>query len=330
MRKPIVKEMKPQEIIDKLQRDREEFNALPTSEKIQRNREARIASLLKVGYLSPDEAQGYREQLTELPQNRKDLVVAYFLLGIDSHKDLLPTTEETARRAEVIASFHLSERGALRNGTTIADILTTEEQSRWSSDLSKSHIEANLRRAENFVDAKRKRIKGKLLKLFPILIGASLAENEKQGKEEALDAIPYLRESLKEWGYKGKGQSLNAKEKAAIERAASHYLDLIELAFLNGVGIIRYEEYKSLQDEEGDFKEKFFYRDIYDEALTEWESIYLLFDNAVAEFYAEETATEAINFLRLYYEAILEKETTYFQETLQGTKFNYLLEEKKC
>lgn len=322
--------MKLQERINKLQRDREAFNALPTSEKIKRNREARIASLLKVGYLSPDEAQGYREQLTELPQDRKGLVVAYFLLGIESHKDLLPTTEETARRAEVIASFHLSERGALWNGATISDTLTPEEQTRWISELSKSHIEANLRRAENFVDAKRKRIKGKLLKLFPILIGVTLAEDEKQGKEEALDDIPYFRKSLKEWGYKGKGKSLNAKEKAAIERAASHYLDLIELAFLNGVGILRYEEYKSLQDEEGTFKEKFFYRDVYDEALTEWESIYLLFDNAVAEFYAEETAMEAINFLRLYYEGIFDKEATYLQEALQGTKFNYLLEEKKC
>lgn len=322
--------MELQEFTDKLQRDREEFNALPTSEKIQRNREARIASLLNIGYLSPDEAQGYREQLTELPQDRKGLVVAYYLLGVDSHKELLPTTEEKARIDEVIASFHLSERGALRNGKTIADTLTPDEQSRWSSDLHKTHIEANLKRAEIFVDAKRKRIKGELLKLFPILIGISLAEDEKQGKERELDAIPYLRESLKEWGYNGKGKSLNASDKAAIERAASHYLDLIELAFLNGVGMLRYEEYKPLRYENDEFKEDFIYRDVYDEALTEWETIYLLFDNAIAEFYAEGTAKEAIDFLRLYYKAIFVKEATYFQEALQGTKFNYLLEEKKC
>lgn len=309
--------MELQEIKDKLQRDREEFNALPTSEKIQRNREARIASLLKVGYLSPDEAQGYREQLTELPQDRKGLVVAYFLLGIESHKDLLPTTEEKARIAEVIASFHLPERGALRNGTTIADTLTPDEQSRWSSDLSKSHIEANLRRAENFVDAKRKRIRSEILSFIPLELAYALLEDE---EEKEWDIIPSLRGHLKEWGYKGKGKSLNASDKAAIERAASYYLDLIELSFLNGVGMLRNEEYEKSPNE------PLLYRDEYDEALTQYSATYLLLDNAIGEFFGEATAKECIVFLRDMYSKAYEA----FKDKIQGTKFNYLLEEKKC
>lgn len=51
------------DILKTIQEEREAFNALPTSEKIKQNREARVASLLNVGYITPDEAKTYREQL---------------------------------------------------------------------------------------------------------------------------------------------------------------------------------------------------------------------------------------------------------------------------
>ena len=312
------------DILKTIQEDREAFNALPTSEKIRRNRESGVASLLNVGYITPDEAKTYREQLTELPKDRKGLVVAYFLTGKGSSLDTIPSTEESERIAEIIASFRIQERGLLRNGKTLVDGFTPEERTRWTEELSNAHTEANITKAETFVDAKRSRIRAKLLQLQTILIATSLVENEQEGE---LDAIPYLREQLQERGYRAKAKSLNDADKAAIQGAASHYLDLLELAFLNGVGLLRYEEYKSLQDEEGGFKENFYYRDAYDEALTEFESTYLLLDNVVAPFYTDGTAREAIDFLSKFYKGIFEE--GYFMETLKGTKFNYLIEEAK-
>lgn len=310
------------DILKTIQEEREAFNALPSSEKIRKNRESGVASLLNVGYITPDEAKFYREQLTELPTERKGLVVAYFLTGKGSSLDTIPSTEESERIAEIIASFRIQERGLLRNGKTLVDGFTPEERTRWTEELSNAHTEANITKAETFVDAKRSRIRAKLLQLQTILIATSLVENEQEGE---LDAIPYLREQLQERGYRAKAKSLNDADKAAIQGAASHYLDLLELAFLNGVGLLRYEEYKSLQDEEGGFKENFYYRDAYDEALTEFESIYLLLDNVVAPFYTDGTAREAIDFLSKFYKRIFEE--GYFTETLRGTKFNYLIEE---
>lgn len=316
------------DILKTIQEEREEFNALPTSEKIKRNRERRVASLLNVGYITPDEAKTYREQLTELPQDRKGLVVAYFLLGIESHLDTIPSTEETKRIEEIIGSFHLSERGALRNGKTIADTLTPEEQSRWSSELSQAHTEEQIRKAETFVDAKRNRIRGQLLKFIPYFIASSLLEDE-QGEESELDAIPYLREQLQERGYRAKAKSLNDADKAAIQGAASHYLDLIELAFLSGVGLIRYEEYRGYLSEDGERWEKdFLYRDALDEALTEFETIYILLDNAIARHYTDGTPKDAIEEMKFIFRKMLEESSSFVTlQGIEGSKFNYLIEE---
>lgn len=309
-----------------LQRDREELEALPTPEKIRKEREGYIADLLKVGYLSSDEAERYnKEQLTELPQDRKSLVVAYFLLGVENYKDIVQTTEEYEQMNRVIRSFHLYEKGALQDDTTIADVLTPKEVDRFISELSRVRIEARIKRAEEFVDAKRRRIRGSLLNFFPLLICSSLAEYEKE-EELELDPIPNLKDHLKEWGYRGRGKSLNAKDRDAIEKAASYYLDLLELASLNGVGILRYEEYRGLRDNNGAFKSDFIYRDEYDEALTEWECLYDLFNMAVRDFYVDGTARDAIGFLNKYYEKV----GGYFAEVLKGTKYNYFSEERKC
>lgn len=315
------------DILKTIQDDREAFNALPTSEKIRKSRERGVASLLNVGYITPDEAKTYREQLTELPKDRKGLVVAYFLTGKGSSLDTIPSIEETNHIKEIIGSFHLSERGALRDGKTIADTLTPDEQSRWSRELSEAHTKEEIRQAETFVDAKRNRIRGQLLKFIPYAIASSLLEDE-QEEEEELDTIPYLREQLQERGYRAKAKSLNDKDKAAIQGAASHYLDLLELAFLNGEGLLRYEEYKSLQNEDGSFKENFYYRDALDEALTEFETIYLLLYFAIDTHYTDGTPKGAIAFLKDVTEKIIEENGSYFPN-MESSKFNYLIEEAK-
>lgn len=310
------------DILKTIQEEREEFNALPTSEKLKRNRERRVASLLNVGYITPDEAKTYREQLTELPQDRKGLVVAYFLLGLDRDLDV----EDVKRIEEIVASFHLSERGALRNGKTIADTLTADELSRWSSELSKATIESDIKQAETFVDAKRNRIRKQLLKFIPILIASSLLEDEKEPGAE-LDAIPYLREQLRKRGYRANAKSLNDGDKEAIQGAASHYLDLLELAFLSGVGKLRYEEYKGYLSEDGERWEKdFLYRDAFDEALTEFEEGYLLLYHSIATHYADGTPKGAIDFLKDLYTKLIEESNE--SSSIKSSKFNYLIEEE--
>ena len=319
--------MKNEELLKQMEQDKEAFNNLPTSEKLRVNREGRVASLLKVGYITPDEATTYREQLNELPQDRKGLVIAYYLLGIDSHLDLLPTMETSERIAEVVASYHLQERGALQNGKTIADVLTTAERDKFVGELSAIHIQENIKRAENFVDSRRNRIRAFLLKLLPLEIALSLSAPEPKTKED-LDSIPYLRELLQERGYRAKAKSLNDGERKAIQEAALYFLNLLELAFLNGEGLLRYKEYKDyLSEDESRWEKELLYRDVYDEALTEYEIIYLLLDNAIAPFYADGTAKDSLDFLRGYKEALLSGELKDRYNELKGGKFSYLLEE---
>lgn len=315
------------EILKQMQVDEEAFNSLPTSEKLRVSREKRVASLLEVGYITPDEAKTYREQLTELPQDRKGLVVAYYLRGLYNSLYETPTMETTEKIADTIASFHLSERGALKNGKTIADTLTPEEQIRWTDELTAIHISEEIKIAETFVDAKRKRIRAKLLNFLSLEIAVSLSMPD----DGELDSIPYLRELLQEKGYRANAKSLNDGDKKAIQEAALHYLNLLELSFLNGVGLLRYEEYKSLRDEEDEtFKEDFYYRDVYDEALTEFECTYLAFDRAISVTYSDNTPKVCLDFLdTIYRKAYLQEEEGIFKVKLNGGKFSYLLEEAK-
>lgn len=301
------------------QENREAFNALPLSEKIKKNREAGVEKLMSVGYITPDEAKTYREQLIKLPKNRKGLVVAYFLLLAD-RQNLPPTIAEEERIKDIIASFNLRKRGEYGEGTTLYNMLTTDEQKRWVNELTSSHIKAEIEKVETFIDAKRNRIRAYFLKFFPISIAYTLMEDEK-GANKDMDAIPYLRENLWKWGYRGKGESLSEKDKEAIAKAASHLLDLIELAVLSGEAAIRYEEYKKYRNKEG-WTETFNYRDEYDEALTEWETEFKLLLYAVQESYRQPTAKEALSILKEYLK-------DYEEYGIKGTKFYSLLEEAK-
>lgn len=304
------------DILKTIQEEREEFNALPTSEKLKRKREEGIASLLRVGYITPEEAKTYSEQLTELPQDRKGLIVAYFLLGIGiRHID----TEMSERIREIVGSFRIQERGL--HGRALLEGFSPEERTRWTEELSEAQILADITKAETFVDAKRRRIRAKLIPFQTLLTATSLVMDE---EDEEGNAIPYLREELKRQGYRAKAKKLNKADREAIQGAASHYIDLLELSLLNGVGTLRNEEYRSLQDEDGYFKEDFYYRDVYDEALLEFVT-YQVLEETIAHFYADGTAREAISLLSEFYLKISER--GIIKETLKGTKFESLTEE---
>ena len=307
------------------QQGREELNTLSLSEKIKKAREIRVASLLNAGYITPEEAEIYREPLEELPKDRKGLVVAYYLSGVESRKDIAPSLEFSEKIGSIIGSFRLHERGALKDGRTIADTLAPEERIRWASSLSRAHAEEHIKYAEDFVATKRGRIRKQLLKFVRLFIISSLAEDE----EPELDPIPYLRDRLREHGYQPYTRSLSDTDKEAIEEAASYYLDLLELAFLTGLGIIRREEYKRLRDEKGAFREDFYYRDELDEALTEYDSVYSLLTNAVVGFYADGSTRGVVEYLSGVYKKVLQEESSLeFLAEIRRSRFKSLLEEK--
>ena len=307
------------------QQGRGELNTLSLSEKIKKAREIRVASLLNAGYITPEEAEIYREPLEELPKDRKGLIVAYYLSGVESRKDIAPSLEFSEKIGSIIGSFRLHERGALKDGRTIADTLAPEERIRWASSLSRAHAEEHIKYAEDFVATKRGRIRKQLLKFVRLFIISSLAEDE----EPELDPIPYLRDRLREHGYQPYTRSLSDTDKEAIEEAASYYLDLLELAFLTGLGIIRREEYKRLRDEKGAFREDFYYRDELDEALTEYDSVYSLLTNAVVGFYADGSTRGVVEYLSGVYKKVLQEESSLeFLAEIRGSRFKSLLEEK--
>ena len=307
------------------QQGREEPNTLSLSEKIKKAREIRVASLLNAGYITPEEAEIYREPLEELPKDRKGLVVAYYLSGVESRKDIAPSLEFSEKIGSIIGSFRLRERGALKDGRTIADTLTPEERIRWASSLSRAHAEEYIKYAEDFVATKRGRVRKQLLKFVRLFIISSLAEDE----EPELDPITFLRARLRDHGYQPYTRSLSDTDKEAIEEAASYYLDLLELAFLTGLGIIRREEYKRLRDEKGAFREDFYYRDELDEALTEYDSVYSLLTNAVVGFYADGSTRGVVEYLSGVYKKVLQEESSLeFLAEIRGSRFKSLLEEK--
>ena len=307
------------------QQGREELNTLSLSEKIKKAREIRVASLLNAGYITPEEAEIYREPLEELPKDRKGLIVAYYLSGVESRKDIAPSLEFSEKIGSIIGSFRLRERGALKDGRTIADTLTPEERIRWASSLSRAHAEEYIKYAEDFVATKRGRVRKQLLKFVRLFIISSLAEDE----EPELDPITFLRARLRDHGYQPYTRSLSDTDKEAIEEAASYYLDLLELAFLTGLGIIRREEYKRLRDEKGAFREDFYYRDELDEALTEYDSVYSLLTNAVVGFYADGSTRGVVEYLSGVYKKVLQEESSLeFLAEIRRSRFKSLLEEK--
>ena len=317
--------MNYEEIKETFRKEREAFNSLPTAEQMKRRREGGVRALLNMGYITPDEADRYRRELTALPQDRKGLVVAYFfkLLEIDLDRET-PTMEMTEQIDRLIASYNFRERGAYQNGKTIRDVLTEEEWTQLKEKIALIPIRQTIKRVETFVDSKRRRIRSKVRAFLLLEIALSLSETKPKGD---IDNIPNLRRTLQENGYKGKGKSLNEEDKQALQKAALYYLDLIECAFLSGIGEQRYEEYRDYLSEEGEWVKDFFYRDVYDETLTEFSAAYDLLEDVTLHFYADGTPKEALGYISTLIEDAKAKDKETPFETLNGGKFSYLLEE---
>ena len=317
--------MTTQELRKILEEKRAELEALPLSERVRRHRETGIADLLSYGYLTEDEAKAYREQPTELPKDRKSLVVAYFLSGADGGAERSPKLFEMDAIKEVIAALHLKERNAFANGGTLKDVLSEEEQEAFMRWQRNTHTMGRIELAETFVDAKRKRIRAQLLRLFPPFMALELAE--KKPRKGELDPIGSLRGGLAERGYRATAKSLNEKDREAIQEAAEYFLDLLELAYLNFEDEIREIEYLPYLNEDGSrWAREYRYKDETDEALLSYPDFYSLLDEAVTTAYRDGTAREAIEQLKESFRS-LEEEGIF--DKLRKSKFNVLIEEAK-
>lgn len=312
-----------EELKKKIEAERAEFCTLTLTEKLERNKKHRIASLLNVGYISPDEAKKYNEALTELPTERKDLVVAYYLMGLDSYINEAPTVELTDNIQRAISNLPNTAKESLRRGGTLADGMTDKEVEEALSTFYSLPTNNNIKKAEIFVGAKRARIRAKLLKFVLFDIANNLFFED---KDSEIDSFPYLKEFLKKRGYKGKGKSLSDADKKAMQEAAEYYLDLMELSFLNGTTLIRQEEYKKYQNDKGEWLETFYYRDEVDEVLTSYEATPIILDNAIGFHYGDTTAKGAIDMLSEIAKQFLIVDSKAIEQ-IKKSKFKYILEE---
>lgn len=284
-------------------------------EKRKAIREGLISSLIAQGYITPDEATAFRD-LKELPKDRKGLATAYYLLGIDSRLEYLPSIGFIERTKETLDEIF--------DNYKVIDAMRRGEENPTGMDEAAKRIEnitiqEKIKWAETYINARRGIVRDKVLKFLQIEIAVRLSKPD-EGKE---DCIVFLRDLLREKGYNGRSDSLNDKDRRIIREAAVYYLDLMELSILNGTFMEREEEYKSLQDEEGDLRDKYYYRDVFDEVLLAFDYSFEMLSGSIVS-YTDNSPKGYINLLREEYDNLLNEEDVV---KLKGGKFSYLLEE---
>lgn len=293
----------------------EEFNALPTNGKIRSIREAKLRSLLNLGYIDEREFKAYEQLPKDFITDRKSLIANYYCLEIDERLHALPTTEYNKKIRDLLDT-DINYSNVIFGGS-FADGVPIETQRKVALELSKPYVADNVNRARNFVDYKRNRILTRLQGLFiRRVVLLLLGEND----------TPSLIRILVKQGYRVDADSLNDKDRGAIERGAINVIWLLELAMLNGLAMVRYEEFSKLYDTEGNLKEAYHYRDGYDELLLGFEMEYRILLKATMDFYTDKTTKGVIGFLNGLYD-----NNEYWQEyssLVKGTKFEGLIDKE--
>ena len=341
------KEKQIQEQLTRIQEERLKRLALPVAEQQRLAREEGVKELLDHGYITPDEAEQYRAQLEELPTDRKGLVVAYFLSGYyDSN---VMDFEDYDRIKDATAALHLSEKSMTSN-ESISDVCSYDEIGAYRKRLSSLLYDSQLRRAENFVDSKRNRLRLEFLRQTRIRVANALSMPPEKEDGETLDANPYVRDVAISNGYRPRAKSINDTDRQAIETASLYYLDLLELVNLNGEAERRYREvYPKYLSEDGSvWSEEFRYSDELDEAITELGDLCCFLNTTLQHFYNEDSAKDMINFIKPYFKsnyhapnpnAVEEgklliktdkKEEDLVIGRILNSKFRYLIDEGLC
>lgn len=298
-----------EELKENIDRDRKNFESLTASERWKYKRLNRISSLLDVNYITSDEAEKYGEFLTELPTDKRELAVYYYLIGLDRYAEEPISMENMKKINKVFANIPASARVKIQSGGCLADGMTGEEVRDFVSEFDKIATMENIKRAETYVYSKRGRIKYHLLKYIRIEIAALLNSDE-------INTTPYLKGLLQDKGYKDKSK-LTDIDKEAIEEVAEYYLNLMELSFLNGTAEIRQGENDKNQDNR-EWSE-------IDEALNSFNTP-LVMDIVIGSYYNEATAKGAVRELIELYNQTLNDNSTVIDK-LKASKFRYLFEE---
>lgn len=324
-----------EKLLKELEESRNRRASLSFAERRAEDIDEGVASLLAHNYITPDEAKQWKEPLQELPTDRKSLVIAYFLSG--SFDANVLTTEDNSNMNDFIRQFRLFEK---EKPLPLKDSLTKEELELFNTGSDDLLYTTALHRAEVFVDAKRKRLRAALLKCIRkyVAIALSLPPEDKE-----LDSNPYVRDFAAERGYRPKAKSINQQDRDAIEEASTYYLNLIELAFLNGeYERRRLEVYPKYLSEDGsEWSDTFYYEDDIDEVLTTATEALYLFIKSIEHFYNDGTAKDMIDFVKsgvsknFSYTADGAKETDNVEDDLLkgrllNSKFKYLIEEGLC
>lgn len=314
------------ELNAELQRIRDKRNALPLQEQIDKRKAEMLTSLQEIGYITSDEAEEYSKPLEDLPTDRKGLVIAYVCRS--GYIDAQFTTNEFEETRKHISKFELANRGFGDGDKTIADLLTESEQEDFIRGTRSILDKQQVGFAERWVDTKRRALRTQLLPILRRKLALAIL-NEAERAEGELDPTPYLMDELKDNGYRENAKSLNDGDKQALTKVTEEYLDLLELAYLNGIGAVRQEAYKKyLSEDESKWIETFMYEDYFDEALTEYGDIYYLFELTKESFYTNDTAKDMREFLKELPSKVYDNEEYHKEDIdrIKASKFSYLLD----
>ena len=326
-------------LIEQINADREKRLSLPVKERYKLMREDGVKKLLYLGYIEEAEAGKYREPLSELPTDRKGLIIAYFLSGFYDSEIIETEDYENIREA----TKNLNLRSKLLSSTDrLIDVCSPEELESYKRATTTALYDSQLRRAETFVDATRKRLREIFLQAIKERVASALLDEPVKEKGELLDRTPYLREIAIENGYRPKAKTINDTDRQALETASRYYLDLLELILLTGEGDRRREEIypKYLSEDGSKWDDNFYYEDEIDEALTELTDIYGGLEELISNYYNggdnSQMARIAKEGLFRHYSdykdgefiEVENPEEDFLLQRLSNSKFNYLIQER--
>lgn len=246
---------------------------------INYSREEKLSALCSLGILTPEEAETYKDAPAELPADKKALIVNYFLLNIYNETAAAyraPFSELLAGIPKRITPGEAAGAKPLAF-LDVYDISKEEALERFAARSINYYYNC----AQTFVGAYRKRFRACLMPFMRMEVAAVLSNGEP--KEDELNPNPVLWDIVTEAGYRGKAKSLNDTDKAAIDKAAAYFLNVIELGFLNGEMIKAEQRKENAPTSKGVLTESFFYENEYDEALWSFEVIETVYPSFLYE-----------------------------------------------
>lgn len=303
----------------------------PLADLIRAARERLLDGLIEIGYITEDERAKYLAPLEALPTTPKDWAVAYYLVSMEGDREELPLSKLSDLISKISRDqrkrYTDEQRAELRRQlATMSD----EEKERLAApnwnETYKAAIRQRIERAETFVASKRKRLRNYLYKFIIYEICGCLLYRQ---ESEELDEIPSITAYLEFYGYNEDNKSLSDTDKEALRQVGAACLNSLELALLTGTAFIRNEEYERLKDENGAFKETFYYRDVFDELLTSLDNSYSFLWRTFYNSYVGGTATDAAEYAKnVVSELRARKYATGEVCTPQESKFNEFLKEE--